>query len=57
MIINYGVYLIVSSEEPRLTVGAFVSERAFYKLSEAKARCEFASGARALLMLLNKVDV
>ncbi len=57
MIINYEIYLIVNSEEPELSVGAFVSDRTFYKLSEAKVRCKCVSGAHALLMLLNRVDV
>ncbi|AUG91380.1 DNA-directed RNA polymerase subunit beta' [Candidatus Hodgkinia cicadicola] len=57
MIINYEIYLVVSSEEPKLSAGAFVADSAFYKLSEAKVRCKFVSGARALLMLLDKVDV
>ncbi len=57
MIINYEIYLIANSEEPELSVGAFVSDATFYKLSKAKVRCEFASGANALLMLLSKVDI
>ncbi|ATW05911.1 DNA-directed RNA polymerase subunit beta' [Candidatus Hodgkinia cicadicola] len=57
MIINYEMYLVFNSEEPKLSAGAFVSDRTFYKLSEAKARCEFVSGASALLMLLNKIDI
>ncbi len=57
MIINYEIYLIANSEEPELSAGAFVSDRTFCKLSEAKVRCEFESGANALLMLLNKVDI
>ncbi len=57
MIINYEVHLIVNSEEPELSAGAFVSDRTFYELSEAKVRCEFVSGASALSMLLSKVDL
>ncbi len=57
MIINYKIHLIINSEEPKLSVGTFVSDTTFYKLSGAKVRCEFVSGARALLILLNGVDV
>ncbi|AUG34228.1 DNA-directed RNA polymerase subunit beta' [Candidatus Hodgkinia cicadicola] len=57
MIINYEIYLIVNSGEPGLSAGAFVPDTTFYKLNKAKARCELVSGARALLMLLNKVDI
>ncbi len=57
LIINYELHLVIASEEPELSVGAFVSAKAFYELSKAKPHCKFVSGARALLALLEKADV
>ncbi len=57
LIIDYELHLIIASEEPELSAGAFVSAKTFYKLSGAKLRCKFASGARALLALLEKANI
>ncbi|XXM90089.1 DNA-directed RNA polymerase subunit beta' [Candidatus Hodgkinia cicadicola] len=57
MIVNCEIHLVIESNEPKLSVGEFVSTKVACDFNRANARCSFAVGAYAILALLKDVNV